>query len=248
MLQPARRKYRKEQKGRNKGIDIAGAEGKLPYTREVHDYMRLLAKSTPRAKVFTIGTSEEGREMVAVAIASEALMARLEENKADLAKVADPRTLKMDDAAADVIARRAAPVYYITGTIHSTEAGAPTALMELAYRLAVDESPYVRNIREHGIAYEKAESVPGFGCIAVPIGPVGSTVGAGHRTGPGASRSATPQRKRSSPRWPKEPPATSIGPWPLPGLHFPRGPPSAVRRAAPTSRRSPPSRTSVPRT
>ena len=29
--------------------DIAGAEGKLPYTREVHDYMRLLAKSTPRA-------------------------------------------------------------------------------------------------------------------------------------------------------------------------------------------------------
>src|SRR5437868_823125 len=42
-----------------------------------------------------------------------------------------------------------APVYYITGTIHSTESGAPTALMELAYRLAVDESPYVRNIRDH---------------------------------------------------------------------------------------------------
>ncbi|HEX6464339.1 MAG TPA: M14 family zinc carboxypeptidase, partial [Vicinamibacterales bacterium] len=39
--------------------------------------------------------------------------------------------------------------YYITGTIHSTEAGAPTALMELAYRLAVDDSPYIRNIREH---------------------------------------------------------------------------------------------------
>ena len=47
--------------------------------------------------------------------------------------------------------RRAAPVYYITGTIHSTEAGAPTALMELAYRLAVDDSAYVRNIREHVI-------------------------------------------------------------------------------------------------
>ena len=131
--------------------DIAGAEGKLPYTKEVHDYMRMLAKATPRAKVFTIGTSEEGREMIAIAVASESLMARLEENKADLAKLADPRTLKMDDAAADLIARRAAPVYYITGTIHSTEAGAPTALMELAYRLAVDESAYIRNIREHVI-------------------------------------------------------------------------------------------------
>jgi hypothetical protein len=131
--------------------DIAGAAGKLPYSKEVYDYMRLLAKSTPRVKVYTIGTSEEGREMIAVAVASEALMAKLDRNTADLAKLADPRTIKLDDGVADEIARRAAPVYYITGTIHSTEAGAPTALMELAYRLAVDDSLYVRNIREHVI-------------------------------------------------------------------------------------------------
>jgi Zinc carboxypeptidase len=131
--------------------DIAGAAGKLPYTKEIYQYMRLLAKSTPRVKVYSIGTSEEGREMIAVAVASEALMAKLDENKADLAKLADPRTIRMDDVLADRIARRAAPVYYITGTIHSTEAGAPTALMELAYRLAVDDSAYVRNIREHVI-------------------------------------------------------------------------------------------------
>jgi hypothetical protein len=129
--------------------DVAGAEGKLPYSKEVYDYMRLLAKSTPRVKVFTIGTTEEGREMIAVAVASEALMAKLDANKADLAKLADPRSIKFDDALADEIAKRAAPVYYITGTIHSTEAGAPSALMELAYRLAADESLYVRNIREH---------------------------------------------------------------------------------------------------
>src|SRR6266550_3844811 len=131
--------------------DIAGARNNLPYSKEVYDYMRLLAKSTPRVKVFTIGQTEEGRDMLAVAVASEALMARLDSNKADLAKLADPRTIKFDDAVADDIAKRAAPVYYITGTIHSTEAGAPTALMELAYRLAVDDSPYVRNIREHVI-------------------------------------------------------------------------------------------------
>jgi hypothetical protein len=131
--------------------DIAGAPGKLPYSKEVYEYMRLLAKSTPRVRVFTIGQTEEGREMLAVAVASEALMAKLDSNKADLAKLADPRTIKMDDALADEIAKRAAPVYYITGTIHSTEAGAPTALMELAYRLAVDDSAYIRNIREHVI-------------------------------------------------------------------------------------------------
>ena len=128
--------------------DIAGAPNKLPYSKEVYEYMRLLAKSTPRVKVFSIGTTEEGREMIAVAVASEQLMAKLDENKAMLAKLADPRTIGMNDAEAERIAAEAAPVYYITGTIHSPEAGAPTALMELAYRLAVDESPYVRNIRE----------------------------------------------------------------------------------------------------
>src|SRR5688500_2522776 len=76
--------------------DIAGAAGKLPYSKEVYDYMRLLAKATPRVKVYTIGTTEEGREMIAVAVASEALMAKLDANTADLSKLADPRTITMD--------------------------------------------------------------------------------------------------------------------------------------------------------
>ena len=131
--------------------DIAGAPTKLPYSTEVYAYMRSLEKATPRVKVFSIGKTEEGREMIAVAVASEALMAKLDANKAELAKLADPRTINMNDSIADAIAQRAAPVYYITGTIHSTEAGAPTACMELAYRLAVDDSPYIRNIRDHVI-------------------------------------------------------------------------------------------------
>ena len=129
--------------------DIAGARNNLPYSKEVYAYMRLLAKASPRVKVFSIGRTEEGREMIAVAVASEALLANLDANKANLARLADPRTINMDDAVAAKLVSDATPVYYITGTIHSTESGAPTALMELAYRLAVDESPYIRNIREH---------------------------------------------------------------------------------------------------
>jgi hypothetical protein len=129
--------------------DIAGARNNLPYSKEVYAYMRLLEKSSPRVKVFSIGTTEEGREMIAVAVASEQLIAKLDENKAKLAKLADPRSIGMNDAEAAKIAADAVPVYYITGTIHSTESGAPTALMELAYRLAVDESPYVRHIRDN---------------------------------------------------------------------------------------------------
>ncbi len=131
--------------------DIAGAPGILPYTADVHRYMRMLEQASPRVRVRTIGTSEEGREMIAVTIASEELMAHLDENRRRLAKLADPRTIGSDDAAADELIAASTPVYYITGTIHSPETGAPTALMELAYRLAVDESPYIRFIRDHVI-------------------------------------------------------------------------------------------------
>jgi hypothetical protein len=129
--------------------DVSGAPGKLPYAEDVYKYMRMLEKASPRVKVFSIGTTEEGREMIAVAIASESLLAKLDENKARLAKLADPRTINLDDQEADAIVAQSFPIYYITGTIHSPETGAPTALMELAYRLVVDDSPYIRNIRDH---------------------------------------------------------------------------------------------------
>lgn len=129
--------------------DVSGAPGKLPYAEDVYKYMRMLERARPgRVKVFTIGTTEEGREMIAVAVGSEQLISKIDENRARLTKLADPRTINMDEAEADRLVNASFPVYYITGTIHSPETGSPTALMELAYRLVVDNSPYVKAIRE----------------------------------------------------------------------------------------------------
>jgi len=130
---------------------IAGAPNYLPYSTDVYRYFRALAAASPRVKVFTIGKTEEGREMIAVAVADEKLLADLDANNARLAKLADPRTIAMDDATADTLIAQSTPVYYITGAIHSTETGSPTALMELAYRLAVDDAPYIQHIRSHVI-------------------------------------------------------------------------------------------------
>ncbi|HLJ79820.1 MAG TPA: M14 family zinc carboxypeptidase, partial [Acidobacteriaceae bacterium] len=131
--------------------DVAGAPNMLPYAEDVYKYFRLLAASTPRVRVFTIGHTEEGREMIAAAIADESLLDHQRENDARLAHLADPRTIAMDDKVAAGLVKQSFPVYYITGTIHSPETGAPTALMELAYRLAVDDSPYIQYIRTHCI-------------------------------------------------------------------------------------------------
>ncbi len=131
--------------------DVSGAPDMLPYAEDVYKYFRMLEAASPRVKVFSIGHSEEGREMIAAAIADPELLAGAEENDQRLAQLADPRTIGMDDAKARTLIDKSWPVYYITGTIHSPETGAPTALMEMAYRLAVDDAPYIKYIRSHMI-------------------------------------------------------------------------------------------------
>ncbi len=145
---------------------IAGAPNYLPYSADVYRYFRALAAASPRVEVFTIGKTEEGREMIAVAVASEALIAKLEENSAKLAKLADPRVINMDDAQAEPLINTATPIYYITGTIHSPETGSPTALMELAYRLAVDEHQH-----QAGRAPDHVRCTRVLGLSSAVIGP-----------------------------------------------------------------------------
>src|SRR5579864_869032 len=67
--------------------DIAGAPGILPYSAEVYRYMRMLEKASPRVKVFVIGKTEEGRDMIAVAVSSEENLKHLDENRAKLARL-----------------------------------------------------------------------------------------------------------------------------------------------------------------
>jgi len=71
--------------------DVSGAPDMLPYAEDVYKYFRLLEANSPRVKVFTIGHTEEGREMIAVAIADAKLLAAAKENDARLAQLADPR-------------------------------------------------------------------------------------------------------------------------------------------------------------
>src|SRR6201987_42993 len=71
--------------------DVAGAPDILPYAEDVYKYFRLLESASPRVKVFSIGKTEEGREMIAAAIADPELLSR--ENKARLAQLGDPRTI-----------------------------------------------------------------------------------------------------------------------------------------------------------
>ena len=128
---------------------IAGTPFKLTHAANVHKYFRALGGASPRVKVFSIGNSEEGREMIVACISDEANLAKLERNKELMTKLADPR--KLDDAAAQAAMKEVVPMYWLTGSLHSTETGSPEMLMELAYRLAVEDTPFIETIRKNMI-------------------------------------------------------------------------------------------------
>src|SRR5215831_4695208 len=77
--------------------DVAGAPDMLPYAEDVYKYFRLLEAATPRVKVFSIGRTEEGREMIAVAISDAPLLASAKANDSRLAQLSDPRSIGLDD-------------------------------------------------------------------------------------------------------------------------------------------------------
>ncbi len=126
---------------------IMGAPGELAGTEKAYAYARSLAAASPRVKIFTIGRSEEGREILLIAIADESGIRDLDRLKSATAALADPR--RTDQAAADKLVATSRPIYYFNAALHSDETGSAEAVLELAYRLAVSEHPMIRNIREH---------------------------------------------------------------------------------------------------
>jgi hypothetical protein len=127
----------------------AGAPKKLTRVADLNRYYRALAAASPRVKVLPAGSTDEGRECLVIAVSEEATIRDLDTYKGYLARLADPRGLSPEEARR--VINLAKPIYMFTGGLHSAETGPPEMLMELAYRLAVDESPLYEQIRRNTI-------------------------------------------------------------------------------------------------
>ncbi|MDP9338521.1 MAG: hypothetical protein M3P45_06595 [Acidobacteriota bacterium] len=125
---------------------IPGAPGEFADSAKAYAYCRALAASSPRVRAFTIGRSEEGRDIILLAIADEAGIRDLERFKAATAALADPR--RTDQGAAEKLIAAARPIYYFNAALHSDETGSTEAMLELAYRLAASETPMIQGIRK----------------------------------------------------------------------------------------------------
>jgi hypothetical protein len=128
---------------------IVGAPNKLTYYKDIKAYMEQLDAASPRVRLFPMGYSNEGREMIVLIVSSESTLDELPRYVELTARLSDPR-ITSGEVAQNII-RRAKPFYYLTGGLHSTETGSPEMLAELAYRLAVGDSPLIRRIRDNVI-------------------------------------------------------------------------------------------------
>src|SRR5207237_4209051 len=58
---------------------VPGSPGHLSHVAEINNYFRSVERASPRAKVLSLGKSEEGREMIVAAVADENTIKHLDE-------------------------------------------------------------------------------------------------------------------------------------------------------------------------
>jgi len=110
-------------------------------------FVEALARSAPeRVKVFTYGQSVERQAMHLVAISSEANVARLEEIRAGMQRLADPRATTAAEARA--LAATLPVVVWLNSANDGNETAAFEAAIQLAYQLAAGDDPRTRAMRE----------------------------------------------------------------------------------------------------
>src|SRR2546425_9646664 len=106
-----------------------GEPKKLTYYADILKYYRALAAATPRVKVTSIGTTDEGRELAIVFVGSDESIKNLEQYRTYLGQLADPR--KITDTQANDIIAKAKPIYHLMGGLHSGEVAPSEVLMKL---------------------------------------------------------------------------------------------------------------------
>src|SRR5467141_3025631 len=97
-----------------------GTDRKLADFGQVRAYFRALAAASPRVRLFTIGKSTEGREMILAAISSEENL-RLDRYREIARQLADARALT--DQQAHQLAREGRAIVWIDFGLHATEVG-----------------------------------------------------------------------------------------------------------------------------
>jgi hypothetical protein len=109
-----------------------------------------IAKSAPdRVKIFDIGETNEHRMQHIVAISAPENIARLNEIKANNARLTDPRTTSQSQAGS--IIQNNPVISWMAYTIHGNESASFEAMMQVIYQLAASNEPQTLEILRNSV-------------------------------------------------------------------------------------------------
>ena len=126
-----------------------GADYKLARWETITGYLRSLAASSDRVVLEERGKTTEGLDFVLVLISAPENLANLDHYKAIQRKLANPQ--RHDLTELKQLAREGKAVVMISCNIHSTEVASSQMSMELAYQLATENTPAIKEILENTI-------------------------------------------------------------------------------------------------
>jgi hypothetical protein len=127
-----------------------GEDRQLADWQQITDYFKKLDAASTRVQVSEVGRSTLNRPMVLAVITAPENMAKLDRYREIARRLADPRTIA-DPAEAERLIGEGKTIVAVTCSIHSTEIVASQMSMELAYRLASDNSPETRQVLDNTI-------------------------------------------------------------------------------------------------
>ncbi len=117
---------------------------------QMEQVIEAIAKAAPdRVKIFEIGTTNEHRMQRIVAISSPENMARLDEIKAQNARLVDPRRTSAADA--NTIAQNNPSIAWMAYTIHGNESSSFETFMQVIYQLAASSEPATLDILKNNV-------------------------------------------------------------------------------------------------
>ncbi len=124
---------------------------KMSSPEEIHAYLKALAAAAPdRVRLVEYARSWEGRPLHLLVLGSPERLARLDQVKADLRRLADPRGLSQADA--DRLLKDLPVVTWLMHSVHGNEVTSSDAALAEAYHiLAAEGDAGVDAIRRHSI-------------------------------------------------------------------------------------------------
>ena len=115
-----------------------GADRTLADWGQITGYFQRLAAASPAVHLDTLGLTTNGQPFIVAIVSSPANIARLPEIRAAQALIADPRRLTPDEERRLIATQPS--VVFISNNIHGSEIGASQMAMELAHRLATNDT------------------------------------------------------------------------------------------------------------